>query len=162
MEASLRKAIRAAYKEYLPIILKRYPNRIDPYIFDFDVPLTPIEQNVWTDIRYIGLPFFMQVPVAGYFIDFADPVKKIGIEVDGKEWHMNVKKDQERENELVALGWTIYRIPGRVTFKTQQDYEDHSGNIDPNFYYECSEGILRRIEKKHYRKYPQFAGSLTL
>lgn len=163
MNENIRKAIREIYKNYLPILLKQKPSRIDPYIFPFDIPMTPIEENVWGDIRNIGLPFFMQVPVGPYFIDFGDPINKIGIEVDGKEFHQDLEKDESREKELNGMGWIIYRIPGNVTFKTRQDYipdgyaesEHDEGDLQKrleSFYSECAEGILTQIKTKHYNQ----------
>jgi len=39
--------------------------------------MSPIEFNVWSDIRSNGLMFYPQFPVLNYFIDFADPIRKI-------------------------------------------------------------------------------------
>ena len=129
----LREAIRSQYKLLMPFIEKYYPC-YDPYIFDFDIPLTPIEENVWTDIRFTGLPIkCMQFPVKQYFIDFADPIKNIGIEVDGRRYHTDKDKDRKRQEEIEAEGWTIYRIEGWQTVR------------------ECSEGIIRYIQDKHYQ-----------
>jgi len=36
-------------------------------------------------------------------------------EVDGKQWH-EAGRDTERDNELWALGWRTFRIPGRESF----------------------------------------------
>jgi very-short-patch-repair endonuclease len=160
--------IKEIYKTRISYIMKNYP-RYDPYvlmpIFDW---FTPIEQNVWQDIRVIGLPFVPQFPVSGYFIDFADPVKKIGIEVDGKEWHMDKGKDEIRQGRLERLGWVIRRIEGRQTYKDtmwysdreedllEKDPEDDYGKIKDlwkDYYADCSEGILRKLKSEFYNTY---------
>src|SRR3990167_9683263 len=108
---------------WLPTIEKYYP-KFDVYGGDWTswLNFTPIEENVWHDIRYLGLPFVPQFPFGPYFIDFADPVKRIGIEVDGKEWHKDEVKDRERQNYLEKNGWEIIRIQGCQTYKTYEDY----------------------------------------
>lgn len=46
-------------------------------------------------------------------IDFAYPDQKLAIEVDSVRWHSGVraiKRDNERQNLLVALGWRVLRF----------------------------------------------------
>lgn len=107
--------IRESYKNWKP--------RSDPYgYFNWFNVFTPIEYNVWCDIRYWCIPFYPQYPVDKYFIDFADPIKKIGIEVDGKEYHQNFEKDFKRQQEIENLGWEIYRINGRDTYGNEHSF----------------------------------------
>ena len=106
-------AIRKAYAKILPSWLEEYEKtgemRQDPYFMDWI--FTPIEQNVWSDIRSLGLPFYPQIPVLNYFIDFGCPFLKIGIECDGKAWHDH-DLDKARDARLAAEGWMIFRIEG--------------------------------------------------
>ena len=140
----------------------------DPYsIYDWFKIWTPIERNVWGDIRYLGLPFYPQFPVDKYFIDFADPIKQIGIEVDGKEWHRDKEKDENRQKVLEELGWTIIRIQGKTTFRIYEDYftedfydsllnleeedaQEQSELLQQKYFIECSEGILRKLKIEIY------------
>ena len=112
-------AIRDAYKAEMPLIMESRARSLraqsDPYIFDWIMQFTPIERNAWNDIRTRGLPFYPQVPVGRRFVDFGDPYFKIAVELDGKEWH-EARRDTERDNELWALGWRTFRIPGRESF----------------------------------------------
>ncbi|MEW6606048.1 MAG: DUF559 domain-containing protein [bacterium] len=108
--------------KYIPTIRKNYENwkpLCCPYsIFDWNLVFTEIESNVWSDIRYWGLPFYPQFPVRKYFIDFADPIWKIGIEVDGK-YHKKReqgRKDLKKDEYLRNKGWFIFRISGRWTY----------------------------------------------
>lgn len=146
----------------MPLILKHYP-RFDPYFMDWVNYMTVIEQNVWSDIRYLGLPFLPQFPVKRYFLDFADPVKKIGIEADGKRWHEGREiQDRERQEELEQDGWEIVRIQGWKTFKSRMNYfswMEEEESSDPERYQESlgefqresSEGILTLVRDRFYR-----------
>ena len=51
------------------------------------------------------------------YIYFALPEKKIGIELDGYEFHSDpgtFHEDRERELDLQMLGWTLFRFSGRM------------------------------------------------
>lgn len=109
--------------EFLHIAKRYYENipvdelqNADPYALPFDRFFTPIEQEVWCFIRIGGLPFHPEYPVLNFFIDFADPVRKIGIECDGKEFH-SYEKDFKRDEKLTALGWKIFRISGEQIYR---------------------------------------------
>ena len=138
MRKEIRQQIREAYKAWTP--------RSDPYqYFDWLQVFTPIEKNVWSDIRFLGLPFYPQFPVERYFVDFADPVKKIAIEVDGKEWHGDYEKDKLRQIEIEKLGWTIVRILGQDTFKHEEgDEESDDCGVSE------SEKILQELKNNEY------------
>lgn len=140
----------------------------DPYKFyDWINFFSPIERNVWSHIRYVGLPFFPQFPVGRYYLDFADPFKRIGIEVDGKVHTQEAvqKKDERRTKYLHSKGWKIYRIPGWKTYKTYRDYfpendyefwedEERVAETERIYYRNCAEGNLRRIQQRHYQPRP--------
>lgn len=149
MDWNKRLEIRELYKDFNPITEDGF--RISPYSLGIDWMgiFTPIEDNVWSEIRYLGLPLYPQFPVGNYFIDFADPVRKIGIEVDSVQWHKNHQKDQEREINLKKMGWDIYRIKSYQTKKSRVDFENNEGIIDPKFFTECAEGILMEIYKSY-------------
>jgi len=125
MEYKDREQIRKNYKDHLPDIIKAKGRYDASYILgDFYRTnfLSPIEKNVWDSIRYLGLRFFPQFPILNYFADFADPINKIVIEVDGKEWHKDQEKDLKRQKEIEADGWRVYRLPGSMTFKESEDF----------------------------------------
>ena len=111
--------IRRAYEEKMPLIIK-YGGQTDPYFMQWE--FTPIEWHAWQCIRMDGLPMFPQVPVGRRFIDFGDPIKKIGIEVDGKDWH-DEQKDRARDAELKDHGWIIFRIKGSEIVKRDIEYD---------------------------------------
>jgi|SRR6476620_9086059 len=114
--------IRKAYDYYMPSIMN---GPISPYFLEWK--WSPIEFAMWCDIRRIGLPFYPQFPVLNYFLDFADPVKKIAIECDGKQWHQDIEKDKARDKRIEALGWQIFRVPGHMCYVTQEAFLEKEG-----------------------------------
>lgn len=69
-----RGKIREAYKPVMDDLkagIRRDVYAIWPH--DWYAYMSPIEWNVWQDIRSYGLPLYPQVPCGKYFIDFADP-----------------------------------------------------------------------------------------
>lgn len=103
--------IRDAYALMLPRIME---GPVNPYFLDWD--FTPIERLAWMDIRGGGLPLYPQFPVGRVFLDFADPVLKIGVELDGAAYHED-KRDLARDKVLVEQGWKIFRVKGREAAK---------------------------------------------
>jgi very-short-patch-repair endonuclease len=126
--------VRSAYKYYLPSILSaaRKGYSIDPNIVTWK--FSPIEDAAWCEIRALGLPFYPQFPILDYFVDFADPFRKIIIELDGKKYH-NSKKDEVRDKRLRQEGWEIHRITGRTATRYLDDV------YSPDIAYEIKDGI---------------------
>ena len=57
-----------------------------------------------------------QYPILNYRVDFAFPVFKIAIEIDGKAYHSTkeqIENDYERQKNIENLGWLFYRIPAK-------------------------------------------------
>ncbi|MDE1992790.1 MAG: endonuclease domain-containing protein [Rhizobiaceae bacterium] len=77
--------------------------------------MTDAELRLWNELRahrLMGLGFRRQVPIAGYIVDFACPVEKLIVEVDGSQ-HANDREqvyDSERSSRLEADGWTVMRF----------------------------------------------------
>lgn len=150
-------AIRKMYARILPEWMAEYEAtgimQHDPYIHDWQ--FSPIENHVWNDIRTIGMPFYPQIPVLNYFIDFGCPFMKIGIECDGKEWHDSAK-DKDRDAELVGEGWMIFRIEGHKCcryIEPWQEGEDHDEELIEKYFHETSEGILSAIKHRYFEDY---------
>lgn len=136
-----RERIREAYKEYEAEILSGI--RRSPYDLGIDWQFSPIEDNVWAAIRYLGLPLYPQYPVGRFFVDFGDPKRKIAVEVDSIRWHKDKAKDSRRDDEIRKLGWRVIRIPSRMTYKNRENYTDADGNVDEESYRdESAEGFL--------------------
>lgn len=118
--------IAAFYKKHNPAILASPRNEwaIDPYAWDTPQPMifmTPIEEAFWADVRQIGAVLYPQYPVAGVFLDFANPIAKVAVECDGAQFHKDKTKDADRDAMLASRGWTIYRLTGR---ECRQDFNE--------------------------------------
>jgi len=108
--------IREYYAMVEPQIMQYPANEwaIDPYEWDRGlIRLTPIESWLWHDIRAVDLVLYPQYPVAGFFVDFANPKAKVAIECDGAAYHMDKSKDAARDKKLQNAGWSVYRITGK-------------------------------------------------
>ena len=171
--------IRKHYDMELPRMFAEHDRtgrvHFDPYRLDFTSDMTPIEAAVWSDIRCAALPFFPQLPVLSYFLDFADPFKKIAIECDGKQWH-DAEKDAHRDARLADIGWTVYRITGSMCKRTMRRPVDLLLEHEQNGYSEeealrltrphaaawfasTSEGVVEAIGITHYGFSDPFAAA---
>lgn len=108
--------LRQIYMELLPWILEQAKrdlvSPINPYPIDWSRYFSPIEEIAWASIRSHYIAMYPQFPVFNFFIDFANPHLRIGIEMDGKDFH-DPEKDKIRDEMLYRHGWRIFRISGR-------------------------------------------------
>lgn len=150
--------IRNGYAVYLPYIMERSAlgQRVSPYFIDWAPLFTPIEMAAWFSIRGRGVPLYPQFPVLNYFIDFANPYKKIGLELDGAAFH-DPERDLKRDIELVKQGWKIFRVSGAEAFhvaKGPYDFEEHE---EPNrdslsdWLYGTVDGVVTAINEVYFR-----------
>ncbi len=102
--------IRQVWQEHMPTVMAAPADRwVSPYFVDWD--FSPAESAAWSALRssmHIA-PLYPQVPVFNWFIDFGNPRRRVGLEVDGKEWH-NPEKDRERDVQLWGQEWRIFRV----------------------------------------------------
>lgn len=121
-------AIRDHYRYFGPRILAERKDEwaIDPYAWSPVLDLTPIEDWLWIHIRDSNAIFYPQYPVGRYFVDFANPKARVAIECDGAAFHQDKAKDQRRDDELAALGWKVYRVPGHICLR---DNDHETGRI---------------------------------
>ena len=116
--------LREMYAEITPEILAG--DRRGPYVLEWD--FTPIEYDLWQSVRYYGLPFWPQYPVGRYFVDFGDPVRRIALEADGHDFH-DARRDAQRDAELGALGWRVFRFEGWRCWKGADDPESADAKL---------------------------------
>lgn len=154
--------IREAYRIVTPLILK---GRIDPYFLDWTCHRTPIEELAWIDIRNAGLPLYPQYPASRYFLDFADPVQQIAVELDGAAYHSEAR-DRPRDESLLAQGWRTFRIPGKRSLPSKVDIREILAGCQneadavyelAQWGYAWSEGFFWALGFLFYRK-PAFPG----
>lgn len=119
----------------------------DVYAWHDVVQMSPIEDALWFDIRAEGAVLYPQYPVAGYFVDFGNPIAKVAIECDGKEFHKDLKRDEQRQRRIEAAGWTVYRLSGSACVKADEYSDDEDGHavitLSP------ARLLVREIAKRH-------------
>ena len=111
------------------------------------ITLTPIEKNTFDYIQIINLPLLPQFPIRNYFVDFGDPIKKIAIEVDSKQFHCDEKKDYKRQREIEDDGWIFYRIKGQYTYSAIEEFYKKKAGLD---IYEQTTGTISKFASQHY------------
>jgi very-short-patch-repair endonuclease len=119
--------LRQLYMENISDILKVSEENIhrwsDVYYLDWPSFFSPIEKIAWNSIRDLGfVVLYPQFPLFNYFIDFANPYLRIGLELDGK-CHDKIK-DRERDIFLHEYGWEIFRITGRESFLSYKNISE--------------------------------------
>lgn len=156
--------IRAMYAVMMPAILeasqRNLRGRCDPYFLPWQ--FSPIEEMAWHSIRFHGLPFYPQVPVAGVFLDFANPYTRIGLELDGKDFH-DSEKDKARDWRLMQVGWKIFRIAGSechakyllpIEMEEQGLAEDETEDAMRQWLLHTSDGVIASLDWLYYRRQP--------
>ncbi|MGI9168875.1 MAG: endonuclease domain-containing protein [Caulobacteraceae bacterium] len=71
------------------------------------------EQRLWSAIsnrRLAGFKFRRQVPIDGYFADFACVEAKLVVELDGRQHIEQAANDAQRTRRLEACGWCVLRF----------------------------------------------------
>lgn len=82
---------------------------------------SPLERLVAGVLRGPGLPpFVIEHPVyvdgGVYYLDFAFPHYRVGVEADSRRWHSEAasfESDRVRHNALTAGGWRVLRVTER-------------------------------------------------
>jgi very-short-patch-repair endonuclease len=141
----------AAHYEAMKEDFRRTPaNRwaIDPYAWHAVVSMTPIEASLWSDIRIEGVVMYPQFPVGRFFVDYGNPVAKVAIECDGKQFHLDKEKDAARQREIEALGWTVYRLSGAAC-NTPDTYEMDDDTGIERLIPGPARSLIRMIAEQH-------------
>lgn len=158
--------IRLHYEFLTPLIMERSAKHpagwISPYVSNihWGSLFTPIEEDTWQNIRCFGkVPLYPQYPVLNYFLDFGNPFLKIGIECDGREFHLDKEKDRIRDTNLRKQGWRIYRMPGSDCvrpinpeyYRVAEFSIKNQTNILHEYYHTTMEGLLKALAMKYCR-----------
>lgn len=152
-------------KEIIETFFKSRFSWFTSYPTDWKKLFTEIEFQAWCSIREKGrIVLYPQFPVDKYFLDFANPGLKIGLELDGKDFH-DEEKDRQRDLNLKSLGWTIYRISGKEMCRTNYttigeiDYKEMSEQeIYEKISYwllETGDGVIQAIKQIYFDNYPR-------
>jgi hypothetical protein len=157
--------VRQAYMEMADIVLDaaRRSRIAQPYFLPWEQfwQRSPPEFGVWWSIHYYGrMPLYPQYPILNYFVDFGDPWQRIGIEVDGKQYH-DAGKDLRRYKELLEIGWKIFRIPAAETSSEylgpddefRRLYEDVQQDRLSRWLLKTSDGVVRALKTIYYERW---------
>jgi len=95
--------------------------------------LSPIEFQLYEEMRRDGLLPFLQYCIEGYFVDFAFPDVRVAVEADGVAYHCGERyaRDRKRDWVIQRAGWkimhfngsTIYRKAGNCAYVVKQEVE---------------------------------------
>lgn len=166
--------IRRRYEELLPVIIDKYPITIPYEIADWFLILTKAERMFWDCIRSLAAPFYPEFPVGKYYVDFADPFRKIAIEVHSNKYHLGrEEKDFIRQSNIEDLGWSVYHLEAKHMWVVMDDFEKNdfgkeADNVSATrnhdlaskylkYYSNDADGILRRFMYKHYSDIDRFS-----
>ncbi|KAA5544850.1 DUF559 domain-containing protein [Adhaeribacter rhizoryzae] len=159
--------IRQMYMEMIPQIMEKaqldISVPISPYFLDWGTHFSPIEFNAWISIRAIRIALYPQFPLFNYFIDFANPYLRIGLELDGKDYH-DEEKDKIRDELLYKFGWKIFRVKGKETntefkdiyeietdFSDFQDEEQRYESLS-NWLLNSCDGVINALRIVYFEK----------
>jgi very-short-patch-repair endonuclease len=112
------------------------------------IHMTPIEDAIWSEIRQHGAILYPQYPVAGYFVDFGNPIAKVAIECDGAAYHQNKAKDAARQAAIEANGWRVFRLTGSQCVHDDR-IEIESDDGEPQFEPSPAAELIVRLIVEH-------------
>ncbi|MCU1461529.1 MAG: hypothetical protein JWO37_1604 [Acidimicrobiales bacterium] len=72
-----------------------------------------LEDRFVSVMRRAGVELRGQVRIGPFRVDFADPVRKVIVELDGRRWHEAERdrvRDRARRMQLRAAGWTVIEV----------------------------------------------------
>lgn len=83
---------------------------------------SPIEKIIVNElVNYEGLKFETQYEIKPYRLDVAFLTDKVGLEIDGQNYHFSeeqIERDYLRDEFLVKVkGWKIERVPGWFCYR---------------------------------------------
>lgn len=144
-----RCGLRGFYAAAMPEIEASPINQwaLDPYKADWMSIFTPIERALWHDIRSRGAVLYPQFPVGPYFVDFGHPIAKVAIECDGKHHLLQRDEDADRQEDIEARGWSVYRISGSACFDIGRKWIDDEFN--ERYEQSRADRLIQMVVAKH-------------
>jgi hypothetical protein len=110
-------------------------NRIQLFLFEinWENSLNRIHLKIYHDIKTIGVWLYPYYPLGGFFLDFGNPFKKIGIEILYKDH--GKKNKEKRLAYFKRMGWQIYLIESINTYYSAADtFEYYNSSKGKRFY----------------------------
>jgi transcriptional regulator with XRE-family HTH domain len=117
----MQELIREAYLIATPDILRRVSRGLytSPYIIDWN--FQPNASSAWSIIRSIPIGLYPKYPFLHYFLDFADPYRRIVVFVEEKDMPWKVEDITYQDRLLIIHGWKVFRIPYKVVWIYESD-----------------------------------------
>jgi hypothetical protein len=115
--------IREVYEIITPDIIERAATgeRNHWYALEWYFPFTPNARRTWGIIREIPIGLYPHYPVMQYFIDFADPYRRIAVFIEEKKNPWQPDSIDYQDRLLIMHGWKIFRIPLKVADTYESD-----------------------------------------
>ena len=92
----------------------RYNKKLKPLARELRNNSTKAEIRLWAELlrakKLLDYPFLRQRPIDKYIADFLCKDLKLIIEVDGSSHNMKQEYDENRDKELLELGYTTLRF----------------------------------------------------
>ena len=85
--------------------------------------LSPIEFQLYEEMRRKGLLPSLQYCVEGYFVDFAFPDVRVAVEADGAEFHGEQQRDHDKKRDfhLRRAGWKVMHFRGSTIYQKSEN-----------------------------------------
>lgn len=87
---------------------------VNPEFIGWNYEWTQNAQSAWFCLKAEGVSMYPLFPFLHYFLDFADPFRKIAVLVEEDDAPWNEAFCQEQDKLLTLGGWMVYRIPSQV------------------------------------------------
>jgi very-short-patch-repair endonuclease len=164
--------IRREYARTYPCQIEQKHRLYKPGFMGYFYNMPHHAEAAWSCMKAEGITMLPLFPVFQYFLDFADPYRKIAVlvEEDATPWEQSAIDEQD---ELLSVaGWTVYRIPKQVavTYETSilpesmgrcpygefDDDEQHQAYLDykPQLSTETIDGFFRWLKEDPYGNKP--------
>nr|GFD08674.1 hypothetical protein [Tanacetum cinerariifolium] len=118
-----RSLIREVYDIITPGIIQRAAigARNHWYALEWNFPMPANARRAWGIIREIPIGLYPQYPVMQYFIDFADPYRRIAVFIEENDSPWKPKDIYYQDRLLIVHGWKIFRLPIKVIDTYESD-----------------------------------------
>lgn len=164
------KALRRYYDSNMDSIMKTFYK--SKYSWDSSYPtdwrkvLSEIELIIWDTLRTKGrIVLYPQFPVDYYFVDFANPGLKIGLEIK-KNATNDPEKKQKRLEKIKNAGYTIYEVSGKEMYRShfvtlneidlQSDSEAEIYKELAFWLLETGDGVIQAIKEVHFEERDEY------
>ena len=125
-----QKLIRETYELITPEIFKAAVKGKNVHMYILHWNFSPNAGKAWSIIRSMQIGLYPQYPALNYFLDFADPYRRIAVFVE-ERIPSSVMYVDYQDKALALYGWKVFRIPNEVSNSYESDLLPiHLVNID--------------------------------